>query len=193
MYDFIRGELVRRSPTEVVLEAGGIGYKVHIPLSTYDKLADDGEVTLLTLLHVREDLLRLYGFATQEERRAFVQLCSVRGVGPNVALGLLSGLSVHQFWEAVMHQQVSVLESVRGVGRKTAERIVVDLKGIAEEYCVPTQAGAEAGGSIMDATAALQSLGYSRGGARSMARKAINALGPDASLEEIIREALKRT
>ena len=189
MYDFIRGELVHKSPTEVVLEAGGIGYRFSIPLSTYDSLPDGGRAILRTYLYVREDALRLYGFATDEERKTFIRLCSVRGVGPNVALGILSGLSVSQFWNAVAQQQISVLEGVKGIGRKTAERIVVELKGVAEEITVAAPTGAEE--SVRDAAGALESLGYSRRQARAKAQKALDSLGPDATLEQIIRAALK--
>src|SRR5687767_10623025 len=129
VYDSIQGRLTAREPARVVVEAGGLGYLLHVPLSTWEALPPVGEeVRLLLHLAVREDEWRLYGFATPGEREAFRGLLRVSGVGPAVSLGLLSGLGAEALVRAVGQGDARALTRVKGVGKKTAERIVLDLR-----------------------------------------------------------------
>ena len=131
MYESIQGALVRRDPAVATVRTGGLAYQVHIPLSTYEALPAAGaEVTLLLHLVVREDEWRLYGFATDEERGIFRALTRVNGVGPVLALSMLSGFSPAEFRSAVAQEDVRGLTRAKGVGKKTAERIVVELRDL---------------------------------------------------------------
>jgi len=190
MYDFIQGDLVSKSPTVAVVEAGGVGYRIHIPLSTFESLPDRGRVRLLTHWYVREDQQRLYGFRSAEERDLFEMLLTVRGVGPAVALGVLSGISVQQFNRHVTDGRVEAIQRIRGVGRKTAERIVMELRDRIVAEAVP--AGLVSSHQVRDAVTAMVSLGYSLDAARTRVTKAAAALGDGAPVEAVIREALRR-
>ena len=128
MYDHIEGELVSKSPAQAVIAAGGVGYSFTIPISTFAALPDRGRAKLLAYLHVREDVLRLFGFASEKERKLFVRLISVSGIGPGTALAILNGLTVDEFRRAVAAEEVSTLCRVKGIGRKTAERMIVELR-----------------------------------------------------------------
>jgi Holliday junction DNA helicase RuvA len=182
-------------PTRVTLDVNGVGYEVLIPVSTFEKLPlPPAETTLKTVLVVREDAQLLYGFASREERDLFLLLTNhVSGIGPKLALAVLSGSSPVQFKSAVATQDIGYLSRIKGVGRKTAERMVVELKdkvGISESWRAlatnqqlpPDQQKAN------DALLALVALGYKQ----QDALKAIAEAGADGELEEIVREALKR-
>jgi Holliday junction DNA helicase RuvA len=128
MYAYLKGELTFRSPAYVVLDVGGVGYHVNIPLSTYTALEGKEKATLYTHLQVREDAHTLYGFATQTERTLFIQLIGVTGVGATTAQLLLSSMSVDEIRSAVVGEQAHVLQRVKGIGAKTAKQIILDLK-----------------------------------------------------------------
>ena len=191
MIDFLKGEIAAKRPTEVILQVGGIGYKLHIPLSTYEALPESGEATLLTYLQVREDALKLYGFATRSEREMFELLLSVSGVGPGIALTALSGSSVEQLREVILAENVAALSRIKGIGKKTAQRIVVDVaesvRGVAgaEEVRRPTPKQ-----NVEDTILALLSLGYVRANAELAVERALKGLGADAKTEDLLREAL---
>lgn len=190
MYDFVQGELAAKSPTAAVILASGIGFRIHIPLSTFGTLPDSGQVRLWTYLYVREDQMRLYGFATPDERELFELLLSVRGIGPAVALLILSNVSTVRFREAIANGETALVQRIRGIGRKTAERLVVELRERVE-----APATAEAGPVttvIRDAVRAMISLGYPNAAAGSAVEGARERLGEDVSLEELVREALRR-
>lgn len=192
VYESIHGRLVRRDPAVAVLEAGGIGYRVHIPLSTYEALPAAGETTELLLhLTVREDEWRLYGFARAEERAVFQALLRVSGVGPVLALGLLSGLEPAEFRSAVAAGDWRTLTGVKGVGRKTAERIVVELRDLWKDAGARpgTGAGREDAGPLQDAVRALESLGMDAAEARRRVRKHADAGVADVSA--LVRSALR--
>lgn len=200
MIAFLHGTLVEASPTEVLVDVHGVGYQVFIPLSSYDKLPAVGQpVRLLTELIVREDAHLLYGFATAEERDTFRLLIhTVNGIGPKTALSVLSGMSVPAFREAVMRGDVRALSRIPGVGRKTAERIVVELK---DKLGPVLPVGGTGGGVSVgltdakwnDAVLALMALGYKSGEAQEAVRAVAAALGPQATVEELVRAALKRS
>ncbi|RME00903.1 MAG: Holliday junction branch migration protein RuvA, partial [Calditrichaeota bacterium] len=125
MIGFLRGTIIERQPTRLLIDVHGVGYDVHIPLSTYEQIkAGDTQVSLQTYLHVREDVLQLYGFATLAEKKLFLQLIAVSGIGPKVALGILSGCTVDEFYQAVHRGEIARLKALPGIGRKTAERLI---------------------------------------------------------------------
>jgi len=199
MIGFLRGKLVDALPTQVVLEVNGVGYEVLIPLSSYDKLPAPGhEVRLLTHLAVREDAHTLYGFMSTAERELFRLLINnVSGIGPKIALNVLSGISVTAFRGAVANGDVKALSQISGIGRKTAERIVVELKdkiGAAGswEAASAQRALSPEDQKVNDAVLALIALGFKQAEAHDAVRKAQSALGPQASLEDLVRVCLKK-
>ena len=193
----ITGTLVSRSPTEVVLDAHGIGYSVNIPLSTYERLGEtQTTVTLLTYLHVREDTLQLYGFATEEERLLFRLLISVSGIGPKMAQGILSGISVNDLRDHIAAGNIGALTTIPGVGRRTGERLVVELRdkiGKIDLGSLSSTAAASDQSRIRAETLlALTSLGYSRPVAEKALRSALeDGDGKDLSIEQLIKRALR--
>lgn len=181
----IAGTLAEKSPPQVVVVAHGVGYEIDVPMSTFYHLPKTGEaVELLTHLVVREDAHLLYGFLTAAERTAFRQLLKVSGVGPKVALAVLSGLSVDDLAAAVAAEDAARLTRVPGIGRKTAERLVLELRDKLAPSAPAARASAAHG---PDALNALLALGYN---ARE-ASAALRDLPPDLALTEAIRQALK--
>jgi len=199
MISFLHGKLVDALPTQVTVEVHGVGYEVLIPLSSFDKLpAVGGEVRLLTHLVVREDAHVLYGFATAAERELFRMLINtVSGIGPKIALNVLSGMNPVAFRGAVSTGDVKALSSISGVGRKTAERIVVELKdkiGAAGAWEASSAArGLSAGDQrLNDAVLALMALGFKQPEAHESIRAAQAMLGEAATVEELVRAGLKK-
>lgn len=193
MIGSLNGILTGKFPTRILVEVGGVGYDLAIPVSTYDRLPELNEsVRLLTYLHVREDALLLFGFASADERDVFLHLLSVSGVGPRTALTVLSGMSVSALRQAMRQQDISLLTTVPGIGKKTAERILLELKEKIAEPLEPALAalGAASTQKSGDAVAALVSLGYRRAEAAQAIRKA-TASGKDMTIEEVVREGLK--
>ena len=196
MYDHLRGTLVRKQPTRVVLEVGGVGYDLTIPLSSYEGLPVLGEeAVLFTHLHVREDALRLFGFATADERVFFRRLLDVSGIGPAVALTILSSGRYADFREAVLTENVGLLTRMKGVGKKTAQRIVLDLKDSMEKEDPGATAAAGAAGAAAglrdDAVAALVTLGFTQGQASAEVGRLLARKDGPRELGEIVREALR--
>jgi len=195
MIAFLKGTIAEAFPSRVLLDVHGVGYEVHIPLSTFEKLPiGHVEVTLQTVLVVREDAHILYGFFTRPEKDLFNLLVNhVSGVGPKLALAVLNGCSSVQFRSAVVAQDVGFLSRIKGLGKKTAERIVLELKdkmGVTDAW---PQAGTGVAATpqqqnLSDAVLALMSLGYKQADALAAIEKA----GPQDSLEALVREALKR-
>jgi Holliday junction DNA helicase RuvA len=199
MISFIRGKLVSALPTQATVDVQGVGYEALIPLSSYEKLPPaGGEVTLLTHLVVREDAHVLYGFVTEEERDLFRLLINtVNGIGPKIALNILSGMSPVAFRGAVVRGEIKALSQISGVGRKTAERIVVELKdkiGAAGEWeAKSAERGlTPAAQKINDAVLALLALGYKQLEAQEAVRAAQATLGEQATVEELVRVCLKK-
>jgi Holliday junction DNA helicase RuvA len=199
MITFLRGKLAEVLPTQVTVDVNGVGYNVLIPLSSYDKLPAPGNpVHLLTHLAVREDAHTLYGFMTAAEREMFRLLINtVSGIGPKIALNILSGISVVAFRGAVANGDVKALSQISGVGRKTAERIVVELKDKIGPASAWEASSAQRGLSpaeqkINDAVLALMALGFKQLEAHDAVRAAVAALGPEAAVEQIVRACLKK-
>jgi Holliday junction DNA helicase RuvA len=196
---FLNGKLVEALPTLAVVEVNGVGYEVLIPLSSYDKLPPPGQpVRLLTHLVVREDAHVLYGFVTPAERELFRLLVNtVSGIGPKIALNILSGINVTAFRGAVAAGDTKMLSQISGVGKKTAERIIIELKdrigpGGALEAASAQRALSADEQKINDAALALVALGYKPAEAHESVRAAQAALGPAAGIEELVRASLKK-
>lgn len=185
----LSGILLEKNPPQVLLDVGGVGYEVDVPMSTFYNLPKSGEkVSLFTQLIVREDAHLLYGFATESERATFKQLLKVSGVGPKVGLAVLSGMSVNDLAEAVAMQESGRLIRVPGIGKKTAERLLLELKDKLKVDVRITVGGETAKpSSAADVLNALISLGYNE----KEAHYAIKQLPKDASVSEGIRHALK--
>ena len=197
MITFLKGKLTHALPTQVVIDVNGIGYEVLIPLSSFEKLPELGQaVTLKTQLVVREDSQTLYGFATNDERELFRMIQGVSGIGPRLALNVLSGMDVASFKGAIGTGDVKRLSSINGIGKKTAERMVLELKDklglVSGAAAAPLgQALATHDKPIADAAAALEALGTKPLEALKAAQAARAMLGPQASVEELVRAALK--
>jgi len=200
----LRGKLVAATPLSAIVDVQGVGYEVHVPVTSAERLPPIGEeVFLHTVAVYREDSQALYGFASAEERDFFRLLVdSVSGVGPKVALTIMSRLSLPVLRAAIAEGDVALLAKCRGIGRKTAERVVVELKDkiglpsgsdstavAAAGSAVPALSPTEA--NVHDAVRAMTSLGYKLADAEKAIRRASQALGPEASTEELIKHALK--
>ena len=197
MITYLRGQVVESLPNQLTIEVNGVGYQVLIPLSTYDAISSKtGTIKILTHLHVREDAHTLFGFAATPERDLFRLLIQrVSGVGPKIALTILGAISVDDFKAAVVHGDVETICKVKGLGKKTAERVVLELKdkvGVVEAWKQAVQPGT-ANAVVNDALLALINLGYKR----DEARKVINQLqksteiSSESTADEIIRSALR--
>lgn len=191
MIGSVRGRIASKTPPQLTVDIGGLGYELEAPMSTFFHLPPVGEeVRLLTHLVVREDAHVLYAFGTEDERRLFRSLIKVSGVGPKIALALLSGISVAAFAECVQREDISALTRVPGVGRKTAERLIVEMR---DRLAAPQMSAANtaaAGGSSPESEAygALVALGYRP----AEAARLLKAVGPGThSTEELIRRALQ--
>jgi len=197
MISFLRGTVVEVLPMRLIIEAGGVGYDVHIPLSTYDRLPAPGtEFKILTHLVVREDAHILFGFATAEERDLFLLLVNnVSGVGPKLALAVLNGSSPVMFRGLVVAGDIAALSKIKGVGKKTAERIIVELRDKVGVSAAWEAASAQQSLSpeelhINDAVLTLIALGYKQAEAHKVVR-AIRDAQPKSTVEELVKEALK--
>ncbi|MDZ7262595.1 MAG: Holliday junction branch migration protein RuvA [candidate division KSB1 bacterium] len=197
MISFLKGKLVEKSPTRIVVEVNGVGYDINIPLSTYQNLGPVGEtVKVLTYLHVRDEVLQLYGFASFEERELFIKLISVSGIGPKIAQAILSGSTVEDFKRSIREENLSVLTSIPGVGRKTALRLIVDLKeklsGLESKDRKTYPEFEEQKVTLaQEAILALMSLGYNKVTAQNAVQGVLNSQAGELSLEELIKRALR--
>ncbi|MGK9368334.1 Holliday junction branch migration protein RuvA [Melioribacter sp. Ez-97] len=188
MIGYLRGKIVSVKPTQLILDVNGVGYKLNISIATYEKVSGGEEVELHTYLVVKEDALDLYGFYNEEEKEMFELLISVSGVGPKTALGILSGIRAEEIKRAIITGDVSKIVSAPGIGRKTAERLILELKDKIKTVGEPEQA---AGLSDIsgDAIAALVNLGYNQKTAEKAVRAALDK-NPSIALEDLIKEAL---
>ncbi|HET6566476.1 MAG TPA: Holliday junction branch migration protein RuvA, partial [Rhodothermales bacterium] len=196
MIAYVSGKLVEKKPTEVVLDVQGLGYRILIPTSTYESLPAIGEkATLYTHHHVREDAILLYGFAGKPERTLFETLIGVSGIGPKLALAVLSAMGPAELRDHIAGGDVRVLTNIPGVGRKTAERMIVELRDrmqalelIGADGGSPLSGGSDTRGAARaDALAALESLGYSRAAAEKNLRKVLRDNPGLQSADEMIR------
>jgi Holliday junction DNA helicase RuvA len=194
MIAFLHGELLEARPTGIVVGVNGVGYELVIPLSSFDRLPKKGEcVRILTHLHVREDGMELYGFMTEDERSLFRLLLGVSGIGPKIAISILSGISPQNFYAAVRQGSAQMLAMVPGIGKKKAERLVVELKDrIGRLEAVAGRPEVSSGERVIDdAARALISLGYTQSEAQKAIHAALQRIGTPGDVEKLIREALK--
>ncbi len=194
MFDYIYGNVVHKAPTAITIETNGIGYKIHIPLSTFERIPDKEKIKIFTKLSIREDELKIYGFSSIEERDLFNLLLSVNGVGPNMALTILSGSSVSQFKTFITRNDLKSLQRIKGIGKKTAERIILELKETIKVISPEAASTAETKKiSIMsDAIMAMISLGYTRSEAENAVNSASENFDDSEGVEVLIKEALSR-
>jgi Holliday junction DNA helicase RuvA len=195
MIAFLRGRVLDKQPNRLVVDVGGVGYEVQVPLSTFYEVGEEGaDVTLRVYTHVREDALQLYGFITDVERQMFERLIGISGIGPKLAIAVLSGLDSREVILAIQRADVARLTGIPGIGKKTAERIVLELKDRMSHLATPVVTAATGASATErlreDLLSALQNLGYHR----PQAEKAIDAslkTDADASFEQALRGALR--
>ena len=187
----IRGRLVEKSPTEVVVDCNGVGYLLHISLNTFSKLPEDEAVVLYTHLSIREDAHTLFGFISKMEREVFKLLISVSGVGPSIARTMLSSMTSEEIQQAIATENVALIQSVKGIGAKTAQRVIVDLKDkILKTFDIDEVSITASNTNKDEALSALEVLGFHRRQSDKIVAKVLKE-NPDASVEEIIKLALK--
>lgn len=196
MIAFLRGRVADKQPNKVIVDIQGVGYEVNVPLSTYYEIGDEGaEIALRIYTHVREDALQLYGFLSDLERQLFERLIGISGIGPKLAIAVLSGMDPRDLVAAVQRGDVARLTGIPGVGKKTAERIVLELKDRLAQMAIAVVSETDEIASgpdrvRADLLSALQNLGYHR----PQAEKAIDAVlkaVPDPSFEQALKSALR--
>ena len=185
----LNGRLIERNPTSLIIDCGGVGYGVKISLNTFGALGDSEHVTVFTKLIVREDAQLLYGFVDKLEREMFIHLISVSGIGPNTAMIMLSSLIPDEIAAAIQNEDVRTIQGIKGIGAKTAQRVIVDLKDKMLKMVFSTENIFNANNTIQfDALTALVSLGFDK----KTAEKAIDKINTgDESVEQLIKGALK--
>ena len=187
----IRGRLVEKNPTDVVVDCSGVGYLLHISLNTYAALPDGENVILYTHLSVREDAHTLFGFINKTERAIFKFLISVSGVGPSIARTMLSSMTSEEIQQAIASENVAVIQSVKGIGAKTAQRVIVDLKDkIVKTFNIDEVSLNPSNTSKGEALSALEVLGFQRKQSDKLVAAIVKEY-PDATIEQIIKLALK--
>jgi Holliday junction DNA helicase RuvA len=195
MISYLRGKLAYKAPMQAVIDVGGVGYGMSLSLSTYDQLpALEEDIRLFTYFHVREDRMELFAFASEEEREVFKLLIGVSGVGPSLALTILSGMSLRDLQESIVHERVSDLTSIKGIGRRTAERLVIDLREKMNISAPTTSADGEESKDAAvseEAVMALAALGMAPPAARQAVRKAVERNGAEQTVQQLIKQALK--
>lgn len=198
MYNYLKGTLASKSPTQIVVDVGGAGYEIFISLSTYSALPAEGQsVCILTHVHIREDAHLIFGFATGEEKALFRLLLSVSGIGPKMALTALSGLELSELKRAIIQENLAVLTSISGIGKKTAERMIIELreKILVEEKASdkkPSDKSSPDDQLVEDAILTLISLGYKKPSAQDAVKKAFTSAGSKKhSVEELVRASLR--
>ena len=197
MIGYIEGKLSVKTPALIVIDVGGVGYEMHVSLTTYNQIGKTGEkLKILTYLYVKEDKLDLYGFAAEDEKGFFKTLISISGIGPSVAIKILSAIKVDRFKAAIMDENIGILTTIPGIGKKTAQRIIVELKdkiGILtdKEKSYLIDKDPEEHAVINDSISALVSLGYSRAIAQRAVDRVLSETKEEIKIEALIRKSLK--
>lgn len=197
MIAYLKGKLAYKDPTYVIIDLQGVGYHVKISLQTYSKIKDEEHIMLLTYLHIKEDAHTLYGFKEENEKRIFLNLISISGVGPNTAMMILSSLNSDELEQAIIQGDARIIQSVKGVGAKTAQRIILELKDKVKREAIlegqnQVAAFPSVGNKIREeALQALQTLGFPKTVAEKNIATVLKKSGPDISLEELIKASLK--
>jgi Holliday junction DNA helicase RuvA len=198
MIGYLRGQLLLKKPNVAVVDVQGVGYEVNIPLTSFYELPSEGSEVILNIhTHVREDALMLFGFHSQREKDFFLKLISISGIGPKLAVAILSGAKVEELAQAVAEGDLARLTSIPGVGRKTAERVILELKSQITAFLLPerTQAAREAGkASVLqeDILSALINLGYPKASAEKALSLVLSSAECERTFEDILRSTLRR-
>lgn len=191
MIAHIQGKLVEKTPTEVVIDCGGVGYQINISLHTYSLLPNSDQIKLFTYLQVKEDAHTLFGFVEKSEREIFKMLLSVSGIGASIARTMLSSLEPKQIIQAIASGDVGTIQSIKGIGNKTAQRVILDLKEkVIKLYDLDEVSMVQNNTNRDEALSALEVLGFVRKTSEKVIEKIIKE-DPDASVETIIKKALK--
>ncbi|MAQ75314.1 MAG: Holliday junction branch migration protein RuvA [Aquimarina sp.] len=191
MITHIRGRLVEKNPTEVVIDVNGVGYLLHISLHTYSLLSDNEDIKLYTHLQIKEDSHTLFGFADKFERELFRLLISISGIGASIARTMLSSLHPDQVKNAIATGDVPTIQSIKGIGAKTAQRVIIELKDkILKVYDIDEVSVSQNNTNKEEALSALETLGFNRKQAEKVVDKVIQS-NPEETVENIIKQALK--
>ncbi|WP_373522275.1 Holliday junction branch migration protein RuvA [Aquiflexum sp.] len=197
MIAYLKGKLAYKDPTFVIIDITGVGYQVKISLQTYSQIKDEEQIMLLTYLHIKEDGHTLYGFKEESEKKLFLNLISISGVGPNTALMILSSLNADELEYAIIHEEVKTIQNVKGVGIKTAQRIILELKdkikkeALGDSIILPSSFGKSNNKVREEALQALLTLGFPKAAAEKNITAALKNSGQEISLEELIKASLK--
>ncbi|TDG37750.1 Holliday junction branch migration protein RuvA [Pedobacter changchengzhani] len=193
MYAYIDGKLVHKNPTYVVVEAGGIGYHINISLNTYSLLADAERCKLYTWLYVKEDAHTLYGFAEEGERRLFLHLISVSGIGPNTGRMILSSITPDEIQSAIVHADLPLIQRVKGLGAKTAQRLVLELQDKLKKEGSDSLISVPKHNTVKDeALSALVMLGFTKQTTEKTIDQILKVTEGTLSVEQLIKQALKK-
>jgi len=190
MIGFLKGNIIASKPTQLLLDVNGVGYLVNISINTFENISGSSSVSLYIHTSVKEDSITLFGFFTEGEKEMFELLISVNGIGPKIALSILSGIKIDDLKRAIQSADISRIIAVPGIGRKTAERLVLELKSKVDQ--VAEEGGTKISFSIkQEAAAALTTLGYNSKIAENVVRDILTS-APDVTLEELIKKSLNR-
>ncbi len=190
MIGYLKGNIVSSKPTEIILDVNGVGYLINISINTFEKISGQKEVSLYIFTNVKEDSITLYGFHSESEKEMFELLITVNGIGPKSALSLLSGINSSELKNAIERSDVSRITAIPGIGKKTAERLVLELKSKVEKIALNEEQTVSFG-LKKEAIAALNTLGYNLKAAENAIREVLSD-SPDCSIEELIKKALNR-
>ncbi len=191
MIGYLTGKIISKKPTQLLLDVNGVGYVLNITIPTFEKLGDEQEIASLhTYLHVKEDSLALYGFSSEPEKKIFELLISISGIGPKLAQSILSGIHTAELIEAIRTANLNRIVAVPGIGKKTGERLIIELKDKVSSLASEEMESAAPSFTIMnDAVKALVNLGYNQKTAENSIRKILDGK-PDATIEELVKDAL---
>ena len=195
MISYLKGLLIELEPTHLTIEVGGVGYHVNIPLSTYDAFKNQKEAKVLTHFHVKEDAQTLYGFFLPEERKVFLDLIGISGIGPSTAIGMLSAMNPNEIKASIVAENVKQIQSIKGIGGKTAQRVILELKDRYKKEGLISESSQTSGLSNNslrnEALSALINLGFAKNSAEKVIDKILQATQENITLEQLIKQALK--
>jgi len=195
MIAFLKGKLIHKDPTHVVIEVNGVGYHAHISLQTYTEIKDQENILLFTHLNIREDAHVLFGFSKESERKMFQLLISVNGVGPSTAIVMLSYMTVDELKSAIVHDDAASLQRIKGIGGKTAQRVIIELKDKLKkdsfEEIIPSGTGVRHNTLRNEALSALITLGINKSAAEKSVDGVLKKSGNTLTLEDLVKQALK--
>ncbi|RUA29198.1 MAG: Holliday junction branch migration protein RuvA [Bacteroidetes bacterium] len=195
MISYLKGIIVELEPTHLIIEVSGVGYHVIIPMSTYDAFKSQKEARVLTHFHVKEDSHTLYGFFLPEERTVFLDLIGISGIGPSTAIGMLSAMNPNEIKASIVAENVKQIQSIKGIGGKTAQRVILELKDRYKKESLISESSQTSGLSNNslrnEALSALINLGFAKNSAEKVIDKILQATQENITLEQLIKQALK--